>query len=470
MIRSIFGKLFISYLAVILVVALTLSIFLSFLVRSHIIENERRDLLQKGQSVVALLEPAIASGRIPNPLAMQIINQLTGSSIWISDADGNVLAGSTPPRWTRTIGEDEMKIKALFGGEPQSWVRTGRRHADPAIVVAVPLTNTSTQYALFLYTPITGVNKTAQALEELLLYAALLGVLAAGAVSFFISRSLTRPISDISQAASRFADGDFSSRSSVSGGDEIGSLGNTFNSMADSLAHIEQNRRDFLANISHELKTPIASIQALTEAIIDGIVDTPEGQRRYLGNILKETERIGRLISELSDLSALEAGKLSIHPQNLNLKNFLSAETDKYTSLLNDKKLSWRISIPESLPLVQADPDRLSQVFANLVTNAVRYAPEGSAIVLKLNHGKNFVTVSVSDSGPGIAPEDLPHIWERFYRADKSRSRHYGGSGLGLFITRNLVHAMGGDITVESLPGKGATFSFTIPVSDSKNH
>lgn len=468
MIRSIFSKLFISYLAVILVVALTLSIFLSFLVRSHIIENERLDLLQKGQSVVALLEPAIASGHTPNPLAMQMISRLTGSSIWISDAEGNVLAGSPPPRWARAISGDELKIKALFDGEPQSWVRTGRRQADPAIVVAVPLTNT-TRYALFLDTPITGVNRTARALEELLLYAALLGVLAAGAVSFFISRSFTRPISAISQAASRFADGDFSSRSSVSGGDEIGSLGNTFNSMADSLANIEQNRRDFLANISHELKTPIASIRALTEAIIDGIIDTPEGQQRYLGNIVKETERIGRLISELSDLSALEAGKLSIHLQNLNLKNFLSAETDKYISLLNDKKLNWSISIPENIPFVQADPDRLSQVFANLVTNAVRYAPEGSAIALKLNHGKNFVTVSVSDSGPGIAPDDLPHIWERFYRADKSRSRHLGGSGLGLFITRNLVHAMGGDITVESLPGKGATFSFTIPVSDGKS-
>jgi signal transduction histidine kinase len=325
--------------------------------------------------------------------------------------------------------------------------------------------NTPVQYALFLRTPITGVNKTAQAIEKLLFYAALLSVLAAGAVSFFISRSLTRPISDISRAASRFADGDYSSRSSVSGKDEIGSLGITFNGMAESLADIEQNRRDFLANISHELKTPIASIQALTEAIIDGIVDTPEQRQRYLSNILSETGRINRLIRELSDLSALEAGKLTIQLQNIDLKEFFLAETEKYVSLLAERNLHWHTVIPDNLPLVKADRDRLTQVFANLITNAVRYAPGGSALGLKLVAGRKFVSIAVSDSGPGIAPDDLPYIWDRFYRADKSRARQYGGSGLGLFITRNLVHAMGGEITVESTPGKGATFTFTLPVA-----
>lgn len=466
MIRSLFGRLFWSHLAVILVSTLILGGSLSYLIRDHVISTKKVDLISKGGSAVALIAPEMASGRVPSAETIARLSELTTAVVWLADQDGNVLAGQPPRRWSRDFNEDDAELDAMFEGKVQSWVRTDQRDPERAVVVALPIREAQTPTAMFLLTPIFGINRAAQAVETLLGYALLSGMAASIVLGYFMSRSLTRPIEDISRAAGSFAKGDFASRTAVTGDSEIGKLGEVFNSMANSLARIEQNRRDFLANITHEIRTPIAAIQAMAEALHDGVAG-PELQNRYLETIVGQTRQMDKLVQELLDLAQLEAGELKIINIKLDISEQLASVCERFLPMLTEKNICLEVLESKDEVFVAADPMRLEQVMNNLVTNAVRHSPPGSVINIKADKGASFVTVSVIDHGEGIAAEDLPHIWERFYRAEKSRSRSGGGSGIGLAVTRQLVIAMGGDITVESTVGKGATFSFTLPLANS---
>jgi signal transduction histidine kinase len=463
MIRSIFGRLFISYIVVILLTTVTLGGLMAYLIRDHMIETKRLEMLAKSETIAGVVSRALNSGRLPDRL--EVMGDLLGAQIWVTDRRGNVIAGNPPPRWGRPFPESSPRIDDLFAGTPQSWVRNVRDQADPAITVAVPVASTPPT-AVFLRTPITGVTQAAGAINRLLFLCLLAGTLGAALFGLFISRGLTRPIADISQAAARFAAGDYASRTVAAGSDEIGGLGRTFNTMADALTKIEQNRRDFLANVSHELKTPVASIQALAEAIADGVVVASDQRQRYLATIVGESRRIDRLIHDLLDLAQLEAGEMTVVAEQLDLAAFLNDEAAKHGPLLAEKDLAVRVEAPANTPPVLADPVRLAQVLDNLIANAGRYSPAGAAIGIAVRPLAGRVAVSVADRGPGIPFEDQPYIWDRFYRVDKSRSRSGGGTGLGLAIAKRLVASMGGEISLASEPGKGTTVTFTLPTYD----
>jgi signal transduction histidine kinase len=463
MIRSIFGRLLLSHIIVILLTTFSFGIFMSFLIREHVLENKRVELIAKGKAITAIIAPTMATGRLPYRLDM--LGNLVGTDIWLVNQQGMVLAGDPPQRWTTALPDDPSQLDSLFNGSPQSWVRSSPNQSDPSITVALPLTAAPVPTALFLYTPITEIKQTIYSLDKLLFMSLSAGMLAAILLGFFIARSMTRPIADISRAATRFARGEYTYRIKATGQDEIGHLGQVFNSMAETLAHTEQNRRDFLANVSHELKTPVASIQALAEALADGLATKPEQIARYLSTIVEESKHIDRLIRDLLDLSQLEAGELSIIIEPVDLEAFLSGELPKYQLLAAAKNISLVPQIAGDLPPVLADSGRLSQIIANLLNNALRYSPESSQITIAVAAAPSQITLTVTDHGPGIDPGDQPFIWDRFYRVDKSRSRTAGGTGLGLAITKKLVLAMGGDIKVTSSINQGAAFSFTLPTT-----
>ncbi|HMM22181.1 MAG TPA: HAMP domain-containing sensor histidine kinase [Selenomonadales bacterium] len=467
MIRSIFGRLLLSHIAVILLTTVLLGVLMSYLLRGYVVESKKRDLYDKGYAVATMVAPILSSGRLPYRL--ELLGDLVGAQLWVANQEGTVIAGDPPPRWSGRFPGNASQIDALFAGKPQSWIRDARNQTDPSIIVAVPISSAAAPTAVFLYTPLTGINLAIRSLDRILLISILFGTIAAITMGFFISRGLTRPIADISKAAGRFAAGDYQSRSAAVGEDEIGRLAQVFNRMAEALAQIEQNRRDFLANVSHELKTPVAAIQALTEALQDGLVPDPDKQKRYLSTIVGEAGHIDRLVRDLLDLSQLEAGELTILKEKISLADFLPTELAKYDYMLAPKGLSLRADIPPVLPPVTADPMRLSQVMANLISNAVRYSPDGGTIEITAKTVAGKVMITVADNGPGIPRSDQPHIWDRFYRVDKSRSRQYGGTGLGLAITKHLVQAMGGEISLHSIPGEGATFALSLPIDPAKS-
>lgn len=465
MIRSIFGKLLVSHIAIILVSVLTLGLFMSYLVRDHVIETKRRDLLAKGNAAVAIVAPLLASGLTPSDELLDAMSEMAGGDIWLMDKNGQVLAGQPPTGWS---GRRLAKLSDLW--EQADWqdgrVLKPRRRGDPSIIAALLLPRQSPDAppaALFLFAPVTGVTRTADALERLLLYSLGASILAAILAGLLTARSLTRPLQDISRAAAAFAHGDYQSRTTAMQCDEIGDLGRTFNSMATELAQVEQNRREFLSDVSHELKSPVASIQVMAEAMLDGLVTTAEQRTRYLSNIVDETKRIGRLIGDLLDLSQLEAGELTIIGHPISLSDFIASQTAGLAPFLEDKELTINTNIPPMLPLAIADTGRLRQVLTNLLTNAIRHAVPGSVICIAARTFQHQIAVDISNIGLGIEPEHLPHIWQRFYRVDKARSRVEGGTGLGLAITKKLVEAMGGTVSVSSTPGKTTTFTFTLP-------
>ncbi|EIW16708.1 HAMP domain-containing sensor histidine kinase, partial [Pelosinus fermentans] len=245
--------------------------------------------------------------------------------------------------------------------------------------------------------------------------------------------------------------------------DEIGTLGKTFNAMADAILHTQQTRRTFFSNISHELKTPLSCVKATTEALIDGIAVNEQERTHYLERILAETDRMSRLVRDIMDMEHLESDQMFIKQEQLDVAALLLHQADKIEPLLRKKIISLLLRIETDKRYALGDADRFAQVLDNLLSNAIRHAPSGSQIGLILSEETQCLQLSVSDQGEGIANEDLPLIWERFYRVDKSRTRSLGGSGLGLSISRGLIEAMGGTISVESKKEKGTIFKIHIP-------
>ena len=228
--------------------------------------------------------------------------------------------------------------------------------------------------------------------------------------------------------------------------------------------HLETVRRDFISNISHELRTPLASLKALTETLQEGALEDPAAARRFVSRIETEVDSLALMVQELLELSRIESGKVPLHFTSASPVKLLANAADRLRLQAERSGLNWEIEISENIPEVLADPPRLEQVIVNLLHNAIKFTPQGGQIVLKAEQYNDMVLFVIKDSGVGISKEDLPRIFERFYKTDKARAG--GGTGLGLSISRHLVEAHGGRIWAESTEGKGSNFYFTIPIAD----
>lgn len=274
-------------------------------------------------------------------------------------------------------------------------------------------------------------------------------------VSYFLSGNITRPLRQLSQAAEKIRQGDLKQEVPVDTQDEVGQLAEVFNQMSAELAANESNRQEFLANIAHELKTPLAVLQGHLESMLDG-VEEPEPEKLF--SMQEEVMRLTRLVGDLRDLSLAQVHQLELHLQPVDLDEKVERAADMLEPLLEEKKLRFVKELAPGLPERQLDPDRLNQILYNLITNAIRYTHPGTLILLKTEPAGDRVRLTIADEGPGIAPEDLPHVFEQFYRGDKSRNRASGGSGIGLSLAKSFVEAQGGTITARNRKEGGAEF------------
>jgi two-component system sensor histidine kinase BaeS len=293
--------------------------------------------------------------------------------------------------------------------------------------------------------------------------AALVTILVGVALGFFFSRLITGPMRQLTWAARQVATGDFSHRVPHKTDDEIGEVSVAFNTMAEQLETKEKSRRQLLADIAHELRNPLSIIQGNLEAWLDGVITPTTDQ---VASVYDETVLLSRLITDLRDLSLAEAGQLKLSQKATELGDFIFAEIAGVQNRCQEKKISISADMPTGLPLVLIDKDRIRQVLHNLIDNALRYTKASGTIKIGASYVKPaWVTVFVSDSGAGIAPDDLPNVFDHFYKADRSRHRGHGGAGIGLAMVKRLVELHGGTVWVKSKKGKGATFYFTLPVA-----
>ena len=279
-------------------------------------------------------------------------------------------------------------------------------------------------------------------------------------VSYFLSGNITRPLRQLSRAAEKIRQGELKQEVPVETRDEVGQLAAVFNQMSAELAVNENNRQELLANIAHELKTPLAILQGHLESMLDG-VEQPEPDKLF--SMQEEVMRLTRLVGDLRDLSLAQVHQLELHLQPMDLGEKTERAAEMLEPLLEEKNLHFVKELAPDLPLRQLDPDRLNQILYNLITNAIRYTTPGTAILLKTEVAGKNVRLLIADEGPGIAPEDLPHVFEQFYRGDKSRNRALGGSGIGLSLAKSFVEAQGGSIRAENRKNGGAAFIVEFP-------
>ena len=307
------------------------------------------------------------------------------------------------------------------------------------------------------------------AVTEAVLLAGSAAFVAAVLLSILVSRRVVLPVQEMQAASQRIADGHYGERVGMPGRanredlDELGRLALSFNRMATQLQQTEALRLELIGNVAHELRTPLASIKGYMEGLIDGVLPS---EATTFQQVHREADRLQRLVHDLQELSRFESGAYELDLRPTEPQRLIDGVVRRLGLQFEDKDVALEIDVPADLPPIRVDEDRIGQVLLNLIGNALQYTPSGGRVCLSARTEGDRVRFSVEDTGVGIPPEHLLHIFERFYRVDKSRSRAGGGSGIGLTIARHLVEAHDGQIQAASDgPGQGSTFSFTLPTA-----
>jgi len=361
-------------------------------------------------------------------------------------------------------------MSALESTEGESYVYTGSY--DDCLDAAVAFSGEDGRYIIYIRDDRSDSEILSSRILTLIIESVVLGFAVAAVISLVLGQTLLSPIRGMTKAAEAMAGGDFSMKIPVESEDEIGTLADAFNTMAaqlesniDKLRTEEQRRRDFVANVSHELKTPLTSVRAYTEAVQTEWDRLSGDERiRMLETVLHESDRMASIVQDLLQLSRFDADRVSFMNEEYDIGQCLR---DVYTAIIplaRAKSQELTIDIPDKLPLLTGDKDQIEQVFVNIFTNAVKYTGENGVISVTAICDQEYISVAVSDTGIGIPEEDLGHIFDRFFRVDKARSREKGGTGLGLSIAWEIISRHGGAIDVESEPGAGSTFTIRLPL------
>jgi two-component system OmpR family sensor kinase len=297
-------------------------------------------------------------------------------------------------------------------------------------------------------------------IQQILITGAALAVAVGLALGAILSRRLTAPLQRLAGAARAVAGGDLGQQVRIEGSEEMVGVARAFNEMTAALSESERQRQNMVADVAHELRSPLSVLQGNLRAILDGVYPSDEAE---ISRLYDETRLLSRLVDDLRELALADAGQLRLNLRPTNVGQVAASTVENLGLAAEARQVSLHERIASDLPPVQADPDRVAQVLRNLLINALRHTPPGGSVIITAAPVPCAVEIAVSDTGEGIAPDDLPRVFERLWRADPARSRAGGGTGLGLSVAQSLVKAQGGRIWAESTPGRGSTFRFTLP-------
>jgi signal transduction histidine kinase len=358
-----------------------------------------------------------------------------------------------------TPGGDTMLYVALQVAPPR--VAAEDSESQPRVLVAL------------LASPRRGLRTILKDVAKRFLQAGLVTLAISIVLALLIARSIAKPLRRMTAATEEIARGNYDQTLDIASSDEVGRLAASFNTMAREVKASRQAQRDFVANVSHELKTPLTSIQGFSQAILDGTADDELNRYRAAEIISSEANRMSRLVDELLDLARIESGQIEMIREPVDLARILGACVEKFALRAREGNVELKLDT-SALPLISGDKDRLAQVFTNLLDNALKHTPPDGRVTIKAQELKekprkrepitSMIEIAVTDTGPGIPPEDLEHIFERFYQVDKSRAGKNRGIGLGLTIAKQIVEAHGGKIRTESVIGLGTKFTVILPI------
>lgn len=415
---------------------------------------------------------------------LESIAENSGSVIWVARTDGCIIFSSSTPSsvvnnlerndegWYCLPDEWEYQplrpgssyesgdFYGLFRDMGEEWVTVSRNFS----ISGIPPHGITAEGVILVHSKLPTMKNTKYAIPRIFLISGGIGSLVAFLLVFILTRRMVKPLTEMRQAARKIASGDFSRRIAIRGDDEIAELSRSFNYMVDALENLENMRRDFLSNISHELRTPMTTIKGFVDGILDGVIP-PENQSTYLSIVRDEVRRMEKLVNDILDLARLQAGDNKLNITSFDINESVRRCVISLQQTFISKNLEFTADFETERLYVKADADAIQRVLLNLIHNAVKFTPEGGKIIVR-TYVKNEVYVEVEDNGPGIPKEELPHVFERFYKADKSRSLDKTGVGLGLAIAKNIILSHHGTIHVESGEGRGAKFIFTLPAAD----
>lgn len=462
--RSIRARLTVTFLAVILAVMVMISLFLYNLLERYYLNHLQESLTRTGHSAAEFVAGYLRARMDPVQLSglAEIFNRQARARVVFIDRDGTVVGDSA--RIGTLLGEKLARdeVAAAFQGEVGTSVQYSEKSQQKVMQVAVPVVeNGQLVGAVFLSASLQDIYRTLQDIQRFLLLATLIAMVIAGGGSIILAWSFTGPIELLTAAAAEIAEGKLDQQIEVRSVDEIGGLANQFNIMATRLHSMTRNLKNFAADVSHELRTPLASLSLLVKSLQEYSMEA-EQRREFLEDMDRELDRLILLVNDLLELTRLE------QPQGRRSKRFsLSALVQEVVEQLGPRfeRQGMRLIATKPAGPVETGGSALQirRVLHNLLDNAIKYTSPGGWVRISTEIIDRSARVKIEDTGCGIPPDDLPHLFERFYRVDPARSREAGGTGLGLAIAREIVETHGGRIWAESSPGKGSTFYFTLP-------
>ena len=477
MFNSIFRKQFLSYAATLVLSFALIALGLVFLFRSYFVQKTTDTMEAQGprlaESYVGYISQVTPGGQMQARAQFQkdvsMLGALGASCIFV-DTAGTVVAFTndiTSLAVNDIISAPDMA--AVFEGKiVAAQGRLGGVFSEDVLTVGYPIVvqnafggRAQIVGALFMNSSMAEVHRTTYDVIRITVLCLLAALVLAFVLVYITSRTISRPIRQISDAAKVIADGEFDKRLAVRGRDEVSRLAASFNEMAASLENQEKNRREFIANISHDLRSPLTSMRGFLTAVMDGTIP-PESRDKYLQIVLDESERMTKLANDILDISKIQNMDVELDIRVFDVNELIRRTLFTFEPRITGKQIQLEVTFADERNLVRADEDKIRRVIHNLVDNAVKFTEENGRIQVETSAKDGKVSVCVRDNGRGIAPEDRKHIFDRFYKADASRGEDKTGSGLGLSIVRAFVKAHGENVTLESEPGQGCTFTFTL--------
>ena len=483
MLKTIYSKYLVSFIALLGIGFLSISIIICAVVMSYS-TNAKTDLMNKTAYLVYLdisnemtekgydFSEAVSKENQKDNSAVYIngLSEYSESNIILADSDGKILFHNCEEALLRVSKLSKSIVDELASGKkPPRFSNLDGLFEDKRFNFVYPFEEKGkgTLGYIILSSNASGMSQVFEQIIKVVIIASLWVFFAAIIIVYFITNRITTPIKEISKAVKSYAKGDFDVRIPIKGEDEIATLAEAFNNMASDLSKLEKTRNTFFSSVSHDLKTPMTSIQGFIEGILDGTIPE-EKQSYYLGIVLDEVKRLTRLVNSLLDITRMQSGSVKLNPEHFDVCEMARLILISFEERIEELKLDVQFNCDDDPSDVFADKDAIHQVLYNIVSNALKFTPEGGSLkidILKEKSGEKY-TVSVYNTGIGMKEEELPFVFDSFYKADSSRGLDKTGTGLGMFIAKSKIEAHGEKIDVESEYEKYCRFYFTLSTNE----